>query len=74
VYTVLVNLQSADSHVLEVSKRSEAVPLHFKPTSNMLAAGAKAGRRNARHRLADLPSDAQRCSDRFCNLTSRLGE
>ncbi|MGF6227642.1 hypothetical protein QFZ27_001597 [Inquilinus ginsengisoli] len=43
MYTVLVNLHSANSHALEVSKRSEAVPLPFKPTSNMLAAGAKAG-------------------------------
>jgi hypothetical protein len=43
VYTVLVNLQASDSHIPEASKRSEAVPLPFKPTSNMLAAGAKAG-------------------------------
>jgi hypothetical protein len=43
VYTVLVNLQAADTHIPEVSRRTEAVQLPFKPTSNMLAAGVKAG-------------------------------
>ncbi len=43
MYNVLVNLQSSRSHVLELSKRSEAIRLPFKPTSSMLAAGASAG-------------------------------
>lgn len=42
MYTVLGNLLSADSHIPEISRRSEAIPLPYKPTSNMLAAGAQA--------------------------------
>ncbi len=41
--SILVNLHLSDYYMPKARSRSELTPIIYKPTSNMLAAGAQAG-------------------------------